>query len=340
MQNFSKKDSGLSSAHSMAPSVAGSVSWWTANTSQIQESSLTKNLSLKMVTPDQHDPHAMRIGFQFQDQDSSSTQSTGQSYHDVASVGESNPYRKSTILTQSGYNGTHGKPDVGYTKSALSMGTKEAEQNPSQVDHRQSFACIQLPYTDPYYAGLLSYGPQAMYSQIHHPQMLGIAPTRVPLPPEVAQDEPIFVNAKQYRAILRRREYRAKLEAQNKLPKSRKPYLHESRHQHALRRARGSGGRFLNAKKVEEPKHTGSIDDQYVSLSGRLLSTTELLESEAHQLENCKEGASTCSEITSASNSDNIYHQKELKFSVYPSLMLSSRIDGHGGSQHYLSVKR
>lgn len=112
--------------------------------------------------------------------------------------------------------------------------------------------------------------------------------SQAPVPAPVAQSQtqtqekgtqPTYVNAKQYNRIIKRREARRKLEEyysrmRNQIKKvrtkagskraragknntagddgGRKPYLHESRHKHAMKRPRGPGGRFLTKDELVE----------------------------------------------------------------------------------------
>ncbi|KAL2841888.1 CCAAT-binding transcription factor (CBF-B/NF-YA) subunit B-domain-containing protein [Aspergillus pseudoustus] len=79
------------------------------------------------------------------------------------------------------------------------------------------------------------------------------------LVPGGAEESPLYVNAKQFHRILKRRVARQKLEEQLRLTsKGRKPYLHESRHNHAMRRPRGPGGRFLTADEVAAMEKKGA----------------------------------------------------------------------------------
>lgn len=81
-------------------------------------------------------------------------------------------------------------------------------------------------------------------------------------PPQTEQNQPFYVNAKQYHRILKRRIARAKLEEKLKVERIKKPYLHESRHKHAMRRPRGQGGRFLTAAEIAEQKKQEELQQQ------------------------------------------------------------------------------
>lgn len=108
------------------------------------------------------------------------------------------------------------------------------------VEHALSNS-VPMSYDGGYFAGQKHIMADGMIA--------GISAHRVAIPAEEAiYEEPLYVNAKQYHRILKRRQQRAKLEAENRTVKDRRPYLHESRHKHARNRVRGNNGRFLTAK--------------------------------------------------------------------------------------------
>ncbi|XP_047515915.1 nuclear transcription factor Y subunit alpha isoform X2 [Pieris napi] len=99
-----------------------------------------------------------------------------------------------------------------------------------------------------------------------------------------SDEEPLlYVNARQYKRILKRRAARAKLHEQGRIPKERPKYLHESRHRHAMNRIRGEGGRFNAGSRrnmetqSDDPARHG-IDDVKPDVSITIIQNDEIEE--------------------------------------------------------------
>lgn len=328
VQNLPKKNFDGSSLYSLSHLSISGPPWLNSNEQQIAQT-LPQNISLKVETRSQLYHNAKCLDLQLPDQESTSAHAIGQSHHEVAVIGVTSSHCNSS---ESGQDESRGKDIEGRLKPVFLLTNPNTVFSTSHPNYNYSMACAPHPFTDPYSGGLFSpYGQQAI--------MAGSAATRIPLP--LALEEgggPIYVNAKQYHGILRRRQHRAKLEAQNKLVKSRKPYLHESRHLHALNRVRGSGGRFLGKKKLQQPDPNVNTSSHCISDASCLdqkKNRRSELESRCSRTAEYTGSSTSCSDISSVSNSDGNVQQPERRF---PDI---SRGGGHlrsNGIQHGASV--
>ncbi|KAL7792968.1 CCAAT-binding transcription factor (CBF-B/NF-YA) subunit B domain-containing protein [Trichoderma ceciliae] len=152
----------------------------------------------------------------------------------------------------SNYPYMHSDPSMPHTSPRMPNAKKDGRPSPrmnniSQIPGRR-MSQVTSPGV-PSAQGMMSHGgprppPMPPAPAMQHPQ----SPE---MPAGAVEESPLYVNAKQFHRILKRRVARQRLEEQLRLTsKGRKPYLHESRHNHAMRRPRGPGGRFLTAEEV------------------------------------------------------------------------------------------
>ncbi|OAA67601.1 CCAAT-binding transcription factor, subunit B [Cordyceps fumosorosea ARSEF 2679] len=177
-------------------------------------------------------------------------------------------------MYQHGYGVTQqGMPQVAYSMNGIQAAAMAATAAASGSNYPYMHSDPNMPQTSPRMGGKKDgrasprmnnqiprrvsqsgvTNPQAMMGRpgVPQAQMTMAHPQSPEMPAGGVEESPLYVNAKQFHRILKRRVARQRLEEQLRLTsKGRRPYLHESRHNHAMRRPRGPGGRFLTTEEV------------------------------------------------------------------------------------------